>query len=326
MKLDWDDWRRRCAVDFDDVSVNWSCSALWPELLDLKKLDFSFPTLSVRNDNRLYVMARVDERDDAGWVVVVDMRRAVVEALVPVSTKPSCTVALYCSCAFPSYYPADDTVEADDDSEDGDYMRGNCFVTTILVLFRIHLAMILNRLVHLFLSFLQFAKAESYVIFLLTELANMYWRQNWCDESLASWDFSEGEEEHEQEDPVKKEEQEPDDDDGEEFPVKEQKADEEEEEGQAVMTFFYHETNAGADMGNPVDNHGKSHEIWQEGFDHDDNGHQRKKKKRRKRTSSRRRKKQRAQAQILARETLIRHICCILLVIIVRASIMAYPE
>jgi hypothetical protein len=158
----------------------------------------------------------------------------------------------------------------------------------------------------------------------LTEIANRYWRQDWCDESLASWDFSEGEEEHEQEDPVKKEEQEPDDD-GEEFPVNEQKADEE-EEGQAVMTFFYHETNAGADMGNPVDNHGKSHEIWQEGFDHDDNGHQGKKKKRRKRTRSSRRKKQLAQAQILARETLIRHICCILLAIIVSASIMAYPE
>jgi hypothetical protein len=61
-------------------------------------------------------------------------------------------------------------------------------------------------------------------------------------------------------------------------------------------------------------------------FDHDDNGHQGKKKKRRKRTRSSRRKKQRAQAQILARETLIRHICCILLAIIVRASIMAYPE
>jgi hypothetical protein len=86
----------------------------------------------------------------------------------------------------------------------------------------------------------------------LTELANRYWRQNWCDESLASWDFSEGEDEHEQEDPVRKEEQ-------------EQKADEE-EGGQAVMTFFYHETNAGADMGNPVDNHGISHGIWQEGF------------------------------------------------------------
>jgi hypothetical protein len=124
MKLDWDDWRRRCAVDADDVSVNWSYSALLPEL---KKLDFSFPALSVRNDNRLYVMAKVVERDDAGWVVIVDMRRAVVEALMPVSTKPSCTVALYCSCAFPSYYPADDTVEVDDDSEDADYMRGKLF-------------------------------------------------------------------------------------------------------------------------------------------------------------------------------------------------------
>jgi hypothetical protein len=134
---------------------------LWPELLDLKKLDFSFPALSVRNDNRLYVMAKVDERDDAGWVVVVDMRRAVVEELMPVSTKPSCTVVLYCSCAFPSYYPADVLSRQMMIVKTVTLCEVSCFVTTILVPFQIHLAMILNRLVHLFLSFLQFAKAES---------------------------------------------------------------------------------------------------------------------------------------------------------------------
>jgi hypothetical protein len=64
------------------------------------------------------MMAKMDETDDAGWVVVVGMRRAVLEALVQVSTKPSCTVTLYCLCAFPSYYLADGTVKTDDDSQD----------------------------------------------------------------------------------------------------------------------------------------------------------------------------------------------------------------
>jgi hypothetical protein len=57
----------------------------------------------VRTDNLLYMLAKVDQRDDTAWVVVIDMGRAVVEALVPVSTKPSCTPTLHCPCAFPKY-------------------------------------------------------------------------------------------------------------------------------------------------------------------------------------------------------------------------------
>lgn len=76
------------------VTMDQSYSALLPKLLDqetqhlkLKKLNFIFPTLSVRNDNLLYMLAKVDQRDNTAWVIVVDMGREVVEALVPVSAK-----------------------------------------------------------------------------------------------------------------------------------------------------------------------------------------------------------------------------------------------
>jgi hypothetical protein len=52
------------------------------------------------------------------------------------------------------------------------------------------------------------------------------------------------------------------------------------------MTTYCHETNAGADMGNKVDNHGISYEIWQGGFDHDDNEHEQMRKNRKRRVRS----------------------------------------
>uniref|UniRef100_A0ACD5TQR6 Uncharacterized protein n=1 Tax=Avena sativa TaxID=4498 RepID=A0ACD5TQR6_AVESA len=294
MKIDWDYWRRRCTVDVGDVSVDQSYSALLPELLDeetgelkLKKLDLMFPTLSVRNDNLLYMMTKVDQTDDTAWVIVLDMRRAVVEALVPVATMPTDTVTPYCSCAFPRYYPADDTVETDDGSQDNDPMKGY-----------------------------------------------RDWRQDWCEQSLESWDFSEVEDEHEREDPAKKEEGDDDeedlvksqeegehDDDGDEAPVIT-----EVEECQAMKTFCQ-KTNAGADMGNPMDNQDKSHERRQGGFDPEDNKHQQKKKKRRKRTrSSRRKKKKQAQAEVPDAVAelldLLLFVWCILIAII---SIKAFP-
>jgi hypothetical protein len=116
------------------------------------------------------------------------------------------------------------------------------------------------------------------------------------------------------------------------FRIRAYKDDEEEdpfirEERQAMKTFFCHRNNAGADMGNPEDNHDECPEIWQWGFDLDDNEHQqRKKRRKRTRTRSSRRKKKRAQEQVADRETelldLPRFVCCILITIIVRASII----
>jgi hypothetical protein len=78
---------------------------------ELNKLNFIVPTLSVHNDNLLNMMAKDDERDDTDWISIIDMGRAVVEALLPVSTKSSYTIKMYCLRAFPSYYPADGTVK-----------------------------------------------------------------------------------------------------------------------------------------------------------------------------------------------------------------------
>ncbi|XP_044352842.1 uncharacterized protein [Triticum aestivum] len=112
----WDDWRRPCTVDVDDVSVDQSYSALLPELLDeetqepeLRNLEFLIPTLGVHDDDLLYMLARGGggTGDGTAWVVAVDMRRAVMEALVPVSTEMGYTVTMYCPCAFPKYLDGD---------------------------------------------------------------------------------------------------------------------------------------------------------------------------------------------------------------------------
>jgi hypothetical protein len=55
------------------------------------------------------------------------MGRAVVEALVLVSTKSSYTIKLYCSSAFPCYYPADGTVKTDEGRQDVDSMQSDLF-------------------------------------------------------------------------------------------------------------------------------------------------------------------------------------------------------
>lgn len=69
---------------------------MWPQLLDdktqqleLKKLLFLNPTLSVHDDNLLYMMTKMDDADDTALVIAVDMERAVLDALIPVSTEPS---------------------------------------------------------------------------------------------------------------------------------------------------------------------------------------------------------------------------------------------
>uniref|UniRef100_A0A453DWI5 DUF1618 domain-containing protein n=1 Tax=Aegilops tauschii subsp. strangulata TaxID=200361 RepID=A0A453DWI5_AEGTS len=110
-KLSWDDWQQRCTIDVKNVSVDQSFSALLPELLDeetkqlnLKKLSFLVPTLSVHDDNLLYMMAKVVDGDGTPLVIVVDMDRAVLEALVPVYTKPSYTITMYSPCALPKYH------------------------------------------------------------------------------------------------------------------------------------------------------------------------------------------------------------------------------
>ncbi|KAF7027542.1 hypothetical protein CFC21_039577 [Triticum aestivum] len=110
-KVSWDDWGRCSTVDVAEISVDPSYLSLLPELLndetkqlEIKNLYFLNPTLSVDDDDLLYMMGKVNEEDDTAWVVVVDMKRAALEALVPVSIQPSYTVTMYCPCTFPKYY------------------------------------------------------------------------------------------------------------------------------------------------------------------------------------------------------------------------------
>jgi hypothetical protein len=113
-KVSWDDWRKHATVDVADISVDPRYSALlFPNLLlddekqelELKNLFFLNPTLGVSgNDDLLYMMAKVDEGDDAAWVAAVDMKHAALQALATVSTKDSNAIPMYRECAFPKYY------------------------------------------------------------------------------------------------------------------------------------------------------------------------------------------------------------------------------
>ncbi|KAF7091219.1 hypothetical protein CFC21_093843 [Triticum aestivum] len=106
----WGSWRKHTRVDVANISVDPRYSALLPELwnhethkLELKKLVFLLPTLSVRNDDLLHIMAKVGGEHDKAWVIAVDMKSAVVEGLAPVSTGRYCPSTMFSPCAFPSY-------------------------------------------------------------------------------------------------------------------------------------------------------------------------------------------------------------------------------
>uniref|UniRef100_M8C4S0 DUF1618 domain-containing protein n=1 Tax=Aegilops tauschii TaxID=37682 RepID=M8C4S0_AEGTA len=109
-KLSWGDWRQRFTVKVDDISVDQSYSALLPELwdsetgkLDLKKLNFYTPTLSMCDDDFLYVMSKVNDEDDKAWVITVDMKHEVVQAVAPFSAGDMDFLPMYCPCSFPKY-------------------------------------------------------------------------------------------------------------------------------------------------------------------------------------------------------------------------------
>uniref|UniRef100_N1QUH0 Uncharacterized protein n=1 Tax=Aegilops tauschii TaxID=37682 RepID=N1QUH0_AEGTA len=93
-KLSWNDWRNRCIVDLLDDET---------QQLQLKNLIFINPTISTQDDTRLYMMAKVNMRDDTAWVVAIDMKHAALEALVPISTERHYTVTMCAPCAFPKY-------------------------------------------------------------------------------------------------------------------------------------------------------------------------------------------------------------------------------
>ncbi|KAI5004548.1 hypothetical protein ZWY2020_031791 [Hordeum vulgare] len=111
-KISWDDWRNGHTVDVAEISVDMSRhSAPLPEFLDdetkqleLKNFIVMNPTLSIQDDDLLYIRTKVKAEDDTSWVLALDMKQASLKALVPVSTQPFCGVTMYSPCAFPKYY------------------------------------------------------------------------------------------------------------------------------------------------------------------------------------------------------------------------------
>jgi hypothetical protein len=99
-------------VDVDDILVEKSYSDILPELRDdqtqelqLKKLIIYALILSMPDDDILSMMAKVnDDEDGKAWVVAIDMRRAVVEALAPFSAEWKYYLhTMYRSCVLPKY-------------------------------------------------------------------------------------------------------------------------------------------------------------------------------------------------------------------------------
>jgi hypothetical protein len=110
-RVQWNDWRRRCTVDVAKISVDTSYSEMLPELMDnkkqelvLKNMYFLIPTLSMLDDDLLYMLAKIDEKDNTAWLLTIDMKHAALQALVPVSEEEFDTVKPYSLCAFPNYY------------------------------------------------------------------------------------------------------------------------------------------------------------------------------------------------------------------------------
>lgn len=105
-----DGWSQRFRVDVDNISVDRSYSGLLPQLwndetreLELKRLILYTPTLSVHDDNLLYVMAKMNSEDDKAWVITVDMKRKAVEAIAPYSTRGRKLTSWHSPCTFPEY-------------------------------------------------------------------------------------------------------------------------------------------------------------------------------------------------------------------------------
>uniref|UniRef100_A0ACD5UVL7 Uncharacterized protein n=1 Tax=Avena sativa TaxID=4498 RepID=A0ACD5UVL7_AVESA len=108
--ISWDDWHKRYTVDVDEISVHQSYSSLLPELLneetkllELRKLKIIIPTLSIHEDNLLYMMARLKNEDSTAWIVTIDLKHAALKAIVPVLAEPFCTATFCCPCGFPKY-------------------------------------------------------------------------------------------------------------------------------------------------------------------------------------------------------------------------------
>lgn len=110
-KISWNKWRRGSVVDVANISVDQSYSALLPVLrgddeiqrLELRRLSLHTLVPSVHNDDIIYMMAKVNDKEDTAWVIAIDMERAAVEAMAPFYADVYDLVDTYCPCVFPKH-------------------------------------------------------------------------------------------------------------------------------------------------------------------------------------------------------------------------------
>uniref|UniRef100_A0A0E0K9H3 DUF1618 domain-containing protein n=1 Tax=Oryza punctata TaxID=4537 RepID=A0A0E0K9H3_ORYPU len=85
--LSWKDWRKRFTVDKTDILVDPSYAAVLPELWDnntkrmeLKRLICSIPTLSMLDDDLVYMITKMNKEDKNAWIISVDMKHNTLQA------------------------------------------------------------------------------------------------------------------------------------------------------------------------------------------------------------------------------------------------------
>uniref|UniRef100_A0A0D3FEI7 Uncharacterized protein n=2 Tax=Oryza TaxID=4527 RepID=A0A0D3FEI7_9ORYZ len=109
--LSWKDWRKRFSVDKFDILVDPSYSTVLPDLWDdntkmmqLKKLICTIPTLSMYDDDFVYMMSTMTEEDKNAWIISVDMKQNTLQAVAPISAERFSVLCSDCRpCAFSKY-------------------------------------------------------------------------------------------------------------------------------------------------------------------------------------------------------------------------------
>ncbi|BAH92014.1 Os03g0179200, partial [Oryza sativa Japonica Group] len=107
----WKDWRKRFTVDKTDILVDPSYAAVLPELWDnntknmeLKRLICSIPTLSMLDDDFLYMITKMNEEDKNAWIISVDMKHNTLQDVAPISAARFSILSSICHpCAISKY-------------------------------------------------------------------------------------------------------------------------------------------------------------------------------------------------------------------------------
>uniref|UniRef100_A0A0E0CW45 Uncharacterized protein n=1 Tax=Oryza meridionalis TaxID=40149 RepID=A0A0E0CW45_9ORYZ len=107
----WKDWRKRFTVDKTDILVDPSYAAVLPELWDnntkkmeLKRLICSIPTLSMLDDDFLYMITKMNEEDKNAWIISVDMKHNTLQDVAPISAARFSILSSIClPCAISKY-------------------------------------------------------------------------------------------------------------------------------------------------------------------------------------------------------------------------------